>query len=311
MRDTCVFLTLLLVLATGNASAARVGTVRGELLCEGCRMFDLTIELQDMSNRIGSERVSVDSGGSFELRGMEEGHYMLTVSNQRGEVLRREPVSLRGQDPSFSVRIDRAPVQKPVSGPISLAQLRHRVPGKAQKEYERSQSKLLRGDLAGSAECLEKAIALDPEYLEAHNNLGSRYMGMGEIPKALARFRRAAELDPNAQMVQVNLAVALLQSNLLADAESAARGALRMSGTDVKAHYILGLSMYAQRKYTEETAESLERASKELPTAKLPQATQFARSGKRAAAQAMLTKYLEGPAVEKRAEAERLLSALQ
>ncbi len=50
------------------------------------------------------------------------------------------------------------------------------IPSKAIKELQRSQTALHSGDIRSSAQHLEKALQIYPHYLEAHNNLGSRYI---------------------------------------------------------------------------------------------------------------------------------------
>ena len=312
MRYSCVYFGMLLGLASGVASAARIGSLHGELVCDECKVFlDLSVEVQEMNNRIGTDRTSVASNGAFELHNIEEGNYLLSVVNSRGVVLKREMVNIHGQLGSISVRVEPESGDKPGTGTVSISQLKHKPPSKAVRDYERAQARFEKGDLSGSAESLERAIALDPEYMEAHNNLGSRYMLLGKIDQALVEFRRAAELDSNAQLVLVNLAVALLHNRQFAEAEKTAREAMRLVSNDVKSHYVLGIALYAQRRYTPETVESLQRASREFSAARLPLAHLLAVGGNKTAAKEMLEAYLKGPEVEKRAEAERLLLALR
>jgi len=63
------------------------------------------------------------------------------------------------------------------------------VPPKAIKELRRSQSALLSGDIRSSAQHLERAVQIYPNYLAAHNSLGSRYIELREYEKAAAFWR--------------------------------------------------------------------------------------------------------------------------
>jgi len=65
---------------------------------------------------------------------------------------------------------------------ISMGQLR--IPHKAVREIERSQSALRSGDVRSSALHLERALQIYPHSLEVHNNLGSRYVELHEYEKA-------------------------------------------------------------------------------------------------------------------------------
>src|SRR5262249_38144334 len=70
------------------------------------------------------------------------------------------------------------------------------IPGKALKELRRSESALRSGDTRTSAQHLEKALQIYPNYLEGHNSLGSRYIELREYQKAAAEFQKAIDLDP-------------------------------------------------------------------------------------------------------------------
>lgn len=65
-----------------------------------------------------------------------------------------------------------------------------------------------------------------PGYMEAHNDLGVRYMQQGAYERAAAEFQEAAKLDPGAVRPAANLALAWIALGRYADAESAARRAI-------------------------------------------------------------------------------------
>ena len=50
----------------------------------------------------------------------------------------------------------------------------------------------------------ERAVALDPESAEAHNDLGVALEQQGEFVKARASFEKALELSPNSLYIQQN-----------------------------------------------------------------------------------------------------------
>ena len=50
----------------------------------------------------------------------------------------------------------------------------------------------------------ERAVALDPENAEAHNDLGVALEQQGEFAKARAAFERALKLAPNSLYIQQN-----------------------------------------------------------------------------------------------------------
>jgi tetratricopeptide (TPR) repeat protein len=54
----------------------------------------------------------------------------------------------------------------------------------------------------------EKALALDPNYPDAINNLAATYFGDGDFKKAIGLYERALKLSPNAAVVLANLGTA-------------------------------------------------------------------------------------------------------
>ncbi|HUU21082.1 MAG TPA: tetratricopeptide repeat protein, partial [Phycisphaerae bacterium] len=59
-------------------------------------------------------------------------------------------------------------------------------------------------------EAAERAIALDPDNVDAWNNLATNLFGLERPREAAEAFRRTAVLDPGAAMIRANLGMALL-----------------------------------------------------------------------------------------------------
>ena len=51
----------------------------------------------------------------------------------------------------------------------------------------------------------EMAVELDPDYADAHNNIGTYWLHFGESGKAMERFRKAVKLDPTGADYHFNL----------------------------------------------------------------------------------------------------------
>ena len=51
----------------------------------------------------------------------------------------------------------------------------------------------------------EKAVELDPEYADAHNNIGTYWLHFGDAGKAMDRFRKAVSLEPAGADYHFNL----------------------------------------------------------------------------------------------------------
>jgi len=68
--------------------------------------------------------------------------------------------------------------------------------------------------LTAAAEHYQKAIALRPDYAEAHLNLANLLKAQDKTADALARYRRALEVNPN--MLGVEMNVRMLEEKLKA-----------------------------------------------------------------------------------------------
>ena len=123
----------------------------------------------------------------------------------------------------------------------SVARLRHKLVGKAVAAFARAARFANEGAWQKGALELQKAIAIDPEFSEAHGNLGADYALLGRFEDAAAELRDAIRLDPADGSHHSNLAITLILLGSLNEAELEARSAVANDATNFKAHYVLGI----------------------------------------------------------------------
>ena len=191
---------------------------------------------------------------------------------------------------------------------ISVRDLR--IPPKAVKELLRSQNALKSGDARSSARHLEKALQIYPDCLEAHNDLGDRYIELQEYEKAAAEFQKAIAIDPRVAQLWNNLSVAFFLQQRYGDAESAARRALNLAPQHATSRYMLGATLATERRDPEEAMELLRQTKLEFPDARLLLAQILLRHGAVAEAEEELRGYLALPDAPKRQNVERWLARL-
>lgn len=184
------------------------------------------------------------------------------------------------------------------------------VPPKAAKELRRSQSALLSGDIRSSAQHLERAVRIYPNYLAAHNSLGSRYIDLHEYEKAAAEFQKAIEIDPHITQPLNNLSVALFLLQRYPDAEAAARRALDVDPHNSTSRYMLGCILATEKRNPLEAMERLRETRNEFPDARLLLAQVLLRTGAVDEAENELRDYLKVPGVEKKQKVECWLARL-
>jgi|HubBroStandDraft_6_1064221.scaffolds.fasta_scaffold01077_4 hypothetical protein len=116
-----------------------------------------------------------------------------------------------------------SPLQIP-SGSISAHDLRS--PAKARSEYEKGYRFLMRKDLQAAIQGLSKSIAIYPEFVAAHNALGTAYLSLGESQQAREAFAKAVALDDHLPNSYLNLGT----RQVAADNHNLAQGRVAVSG---------------------------------------------------------------------------------
>jgi tetratricopeptide (TPR) repeat protein len=191
---------------------------------------------------------------------------------------------------------------------ISVGELR--IPPKAVKEIQRSETALRSGNVRSSALHLERALEIYPQSLEVHNNLGSRYIELHEYEKAAVEFRKAIEIDPRVMQPFNNLSVAYFLLQRYADAEAAARRALHLDPLRPTSRYMLGCILATEKRNPLEAMEMLRQTKGEFPDSRLLLAEILLRRGAINEAESELRDYLAVPGAEKKQNVERWLARL-
>jgi tetratricopeptide (TPR) repeat protein len=153
------------------------------------------------------------------------------------------------------------------SAAVSLHTLRHKPPRAARRELERAVKFEREGDRNRAIGALRRAVAVDPEYMQAWNNLGVQLLRANYTEPAVDALRRAIQLDPEAALAQCNLSAALGLAGKLDESEQAARRAIRLDPSLTRARYLLALSLFVQRTKPDEAVAHLSRIAGEYPRA--------------------------------------------
>jgi tetratricopeptide (TPR) repeat protein len=166
-----------------------------------------------------------------------------------------------------SLQLPDPPRQPIVAGTVSAAALRHVVPKAAAKAHERSRKLFASGKFSDALRELEKAVALDPDFAEAHENLGALYLKLERPAEAEPHIRRAIELNPSFSFAHSDLSAIQLLAGDFEAAERSARRALQLSGGNDWARFVLGATLVLKAVTYSEGLEQLEYASRSVPGA--------------------------------------------
>lgn len=269
------------------------------------------VELHGSSEAIHSLRAPVESSGRFQFDAVEPGQYELRLVDPYGAVIARDIVLIAEFAPPLIVRLPRPEAAPRRNGVVSVRQLRGRTSRTAVKEFSRAAKASHKSDGAGAIRHLQRAIALAPEFLEAHNNLGVQYLAAGRTSDAVEQFRTALGLNPQSAITQANLALALYTRGELKGAEAAAHEATSLQPDLLPAQYALALIFEAQGRNKVEALRLLAGIAGRFPQARMVRARILARNGQFTAAAAEIRSYLADAKPGDREQAQNWLEKLQ
>jgi tetratricopeptide (TPR) repeat protein len=105
----------------------------------------------------------------------------------------------------------------------------------------------IRGDALAEASrwqeavsCYERALDLQPAFVEAHNNLGNALLRLGRLDEALVCYRQVVQSAPNVAETHSNLSKLLLDLHRYDEAIASGRHAVKLNPRLAEAHANLG-----------------------------------------------------------------------
>lgn len=112
---------------------------------------------------------------------------------------------------------------------------------------DRGNAHVAEGALDAAAACYRDAIAIDPSYAEAHNNLGVVLMKQGRLDDAAGSFRQALNIKPGLARAHLNCGVIEMAQGRLDEARGYFHAALQFDPCLAEAHNNLGSLFEAER----------------------------------------------------------------
>lgn len=164
----------------------------------------------------------------------------------------REAAQLQPDDPAIAGRLQAAVAakQRPASAPQGYAG----AAGDALADYQQGNALRDQGRLDDATAAYRAAIRLDPNFAEAHNNLGSVLGRQGRSDEAILELSKALELDPKLAAAHNNLAILFATRGQTENAAGQFAEVLRLDPRDAGAHFNLGLLLARQGKLEEAIA---------------------------------------------------------
>jgi Tfp pilus assembly protein PilF len=111
------------------------------------------------------------------------------------------------------------------------------------------------GKVPEAIEHYQQALRIDPDYAEAHHNLGGALLRVGKPKEAIGHFQEAVRTKPDYADAHYNLAVALEKMGRLTEAIGEYQQALRLKPDFALGHNNLGVALWHARKVSEAIGE--------------------------------------------------------
>jgi Ca-activated chloride channel family protein len=125
----------------------------------------------------------------------------------------------------------------------SVSKLDIKAPGQARREYSKGMQSLSQKRFPEAVERLARAIEIYPDFVAAHNGLGSAYMDLGQTANAKKEYAQAVALDGHLPFSYMNLGRAELALRNYPAAQEAMQKASDLAPLDL--HLLTALT-YAQ-----------------------------------------------------------------
>jgi tetratricopeptide (TPR) repeat protein len=233
------------------------GSIRGRVILPSGSYTDEAVKITLSTLRGTMATIYTESQGVFEFQDVPPGTYYLEFEADRRHFQSvQETVQVyRGMPSVISVTLRPiGPAANSKPDTVSLAELKEKVPEKAQKEFDKASGAGAQGKTDEAIAHLRKAISIYPAFIRAHNDLGTFLLAQGNLDEAEEAFRKALALDPNSFNPLLNLGIVLVHKHSFVEAVDRLTKALTIQPDSPAAHLYAGQAFMATDKT--EAAES-------------------------------------------------------
>lgn len=305
--------------ASRPLTSERLGSIRGNVVMPDGSPLSEAVKVTLKAMRGDVAMVYTDQQGRFELGNLTPAQYTIEVdpSHDRRFEITREAVQIpRGGGPAMVTLYLKEKQTEARAGDktISVGVLDQKVPAAAKKEFQKASHFIDEGNTLEAIAALKRAIAIYPDYLAAHNDLGAQLLDQQQLDEAANELRAATRIDPKAFNPHLNLGIVLLQQKKYSEALTALDRALSIEPSAPAPHLYAGMAsvdLNDTGRGEKELTAAYDLGGKTYAVALLHLGNLYMKKGARELARRSFESYLrDSPNAADAAEVEKLIERL-
>jgi len=254
-------------------------SIRGRILLSSAnKSAQLKVSLSGREGNAPEKEVrELGYDRAFLYENLPAGNYLLTIESQNLPTIVRTVELKDSPTPKavfLSVRLasdGSATIQEVVkdnskSTGFEKEETLSSVPKRALQAFQKAAEESAKGNPTAAIAYLNKAIAEEPDYFEAYNNLGVQYQKLKRWPEAIHAFTQAIAKRDSSAKPHINLGIIYLNLDQPDSAIQHYRRALEIDMNSISAHLGLGQAFLRNKDYAY-AEEHLETATRLDPRA--------------------------------------------
>jgi tetratricopeptide (TPR) repeat protein len=222
----------------------------------GAPAANVLVRLESYDGGGSVSEAFTDRLGKFRFTGLPPAQYSIHI-HQPGYRDAQQDVDMQTQSSGLVlIQLAREAVAASSSGSGSIDA---KIPHAAQKEFDKGVAALSEGGkdkTAFAVKCFEKAIAIDPQFVEARLKLSTAYMDLGEWDKAEKALLATIEAEPRTFNALFALGEVYLRQNKLAEAEKVLVQGLAIQDHSYLGHFNLARVYWERARVIKDVAEA-------------------------------------------------------
>jgi tetratricopeptide (TPR) repeat protein len=222
------------------------GSIRGRVILPSGGFLSESVRITLQTTRGVESSVFTDEQGRFEFTRLSAGNYEVVVEpdSRKWQVSSEKVEVVRGFNSIVNIslieKVATAEVKNPAKS-VSVTEL-SQIPEKARKEFERASEADKEGRPTDAISHLRSAIAIYPDFMMAHNDLGTQLLALGRLDEAAAELQKAITLDQQAFNPHLNLGIVLVEQKSFSKAAEILSKAVSLNSASASAKLYLGLA---------------------------------------------------------------------